>query len=145
MTNRLGTSLTEMLLVLSILGICIALAATPARSGLDALRVRSAREAVFGMATRTRALAIARGGADLVIDLHAATATVVDASGAIADRMTLAPARIGIAVDGSAPARVILRYDGIGIGRMASRTVRFTKGSAEAGLTFSSYGRIRRW
>ena len=38
-----------------------------------------------------------------------------------------------------------VRFDGLGLGQVASTTVRFRRGDAEAGLTLSSYGRVRRW
>jgi hypothetical protein len=38
----------------------------------------------------------------------------------------------------------VLRYDALGLGRVASQTLLFTRGRAEARLTVSAYGRIRR-
>jgi len=40
---------------------------------------------------------------------------------------------------------VVLRFDALGVGRMTSRTFRVRRGSAEAGLTVATYGRVRRW
>lgn len=141
--NAPGASLTELLLTLTIISIMATLAVPQARHGLDALYVRSAREAVFGVATQARALAIARGGADLVIDADALTASAVDAAGVEAARAQLGSYRVEIAADGAR--RIVLHYDARGIGRMTSRTVQLRRGAALAGLTFSSYGRVRRW
>lgn len=133
------------MLVVSLLGIFCTLAMPQARHGLDAVRVRSARESAFGVAMRARSLAIAHGGANLVIDVRARTVSAVDESGTVAEQTSLSPYDVDIFTDGSTSSRIVLRYDGLGIGRMASRTLRFRRGAAEAGLTFSSYGRIRRW
>ena len=40
---------------------------------------------------------------------------------------------------------VQLRYDAHGLGRMMSQTLTFALGHARAGLTVSSFGRVRRW
>jgi len=145
MKNRSATSLTELLLVLTLLGILFTLAMPHARHGLDAMRVRSARESTVGAALRARSLAVAHGGADLVLDLSAETASAVDGNGVLAEQTALSQYDVRISADGTSSSRIVLRYDALGIGRMASRTIRFRRGRAEAGLTFSSYGRIRRW
>jgi len=125
-----------------LLGIMTTVAAPAARDGLDGLRVRHAREATFALATRTRAVALERGGADLVLDLEARDARVEDRDGTViaaarfADCAVTVPGTRGI---------VRLSYDARGLGRMASRTVQFERGRAHAGLTFSAYGRVRRW
>jgi len=142
--QRSGATLLELLVTLTLLGILYGLALPRARRGLDALRVRSARESAFGVAMRVRALAQARGGATLVIDVPAHTISAIDSQGIAAESVHLAAFGVDILADGAAD-RVRLRYDGRGIGRMASRTIRFRKGSVEAGLTFSSFGRVRRW
>ena len=135
-------SLTELLIVLCITGILAMLAVPTARNGMDAMRVRAAREAAFGLATRTRATALARGGADIVFDIPARTAQIVGSDGAVAATASFGEYDVEISSDA---ATIVMRYDARGIGRMASRTVRFVRGEAEAGLTFSSYGRVRRW
>ena len=38
-----------------------------------------------------------------------------------------------------------IRFDALGLGQVASETLRFRRGGAEAGLVLSSYGRVRRW
>lgn len=137
-------TLSETLLSLSIVGILATFAAPPARRGLHGLQVRAAREAVFGAAVRTRAAALARGGASLVLDAEQRTATVTSAAGTQVYQLSLAEFDVDIATDGSA-SLITLPYDGRGLGRMTSRTVHFRKGGAHAALTFSSYGRVRRW
>jgi hypothetical protein len=40
---------------------------------------------------------------------------------------------------------VEIAFDALGLGRIASQTLRFRLESQEAGLTVSSFGRVRRW
>lgn len=143
MRNHNGATLTELLLVLTIMGIVCSLAATPAKRTLDVLHVRAAREALFGSAMRARSVALTRGGASLIIDPQTDVVTVSDAQGVVADQTHIEGYGVDVFVDG-ATAPVALRYDAYGIGRMTSRTVRLKRGAAEASLTVSSYGRIRR-
>ena len=57
------------------------------------------------------------------------------------------PERYGVRVrvEGSSAPSVVLRFDGIGIGRVASRTIALDRGRIRAGITVSSYGRARAW
>ena len=140
--NRNGTTLTELLLVLTIMTIFATMAVPQARHALDVLNVRSARETIFGMAAQTRSLALARGGT-LVIDAAAKTVSSRDADGAMLAQSSLEP--YAVTVDAGAINTVAMNYDARGLGRMTSRTIRLARGRAEAGLTFSAYGRVRRW
>jgi Tfp pilus assembly protein FimT len=133
----------ELLIVLCLTAILMMFALPTARSGMDVVRVRAAREAAFGMATRTRSVALARGGADIVFDIDRRTAEIIASDGVVVTTASFADYDVAIASDDAS--RVMLRYDARGIGRMASRTVHFVRGNARAGLTFSSYGRVRRW
>jgi type II secretory pathway pseudopilin PulG len=137
-------TLTETCLALTLIGILGSAAVPSARHGLAVVQVRAAREAVFGAAMRTRAVAIAQGGAELIVDTTEKTALVVNAAGAVIHTTALTSHRVELIADASS-SRVIIRYDARGIGRMASRTLRFRRGDVEAGLTISSYGRVRRW
>jgi type II secretory pathway pseudopilin PulG len=140
-----GTTLSELLFALTIAAILCTIALPSARRGLDGLQVRTARESAFGIAMRTRALALARGGAELVVDLDQRSISAVDVNGIQTDLVQISAPDVAMLTDGAPGNRIVLRYDAHGLGRMASRTLRFRKGSAEAGLTFSSYGRVRRW
>lgn len=143
--NRTATTLTELLLVLAILGILASLGAPSLRKGLDAIAVRSARETTFAIAVRARSLAISRGGADFVLDMPTRMASAIDAAGSAVEQVQLATYGVTIAADGQPNPQIVLHYDAHGIGRIASRTIRFRRGSSEAGLTFSSFGRVHRW
>ena len=136
-------SLTELLLAITLTAILLLLAVPSARKGMDTVRVRAARETAFGLALRTRSVALARGGAEIVFDVERRTAEVVARDGVVVTSASFAEFDVDIASD-DIP-RITMRYDARGIGRMASRTVRFVRGDAQAGVTFSSYGRVRRW
>jgi type II secretory pathway pseudopilin PulG len=135
-------NLLELLLVLTLIAILSTAAAPGARAGMDGLRVRHARESAFALATRARAIARERGGADLVLDLANRQARIEDPAGNVLATAGFPDCSIEVA---GATASVVLRYDAHGLGRMASRTIRFERGAAQAGLTVSSYGRVRRW
>ena len=134
--------LTEILLVLSLLAIAATMAVPRAGHGLDAIKVRNARETAFGLASQTRAVALGRGGAQLIFDLEKERARVTDAAGAVIAEAAFPDCDVDAA---ESPATVVLTYDAHGLGRMTSRTIRFRRGKAAAGLTFSAYGRVRRW
>ncbi|HEY8507652.1 MAG TPA: hypothetical protein VIL32_04790 [Steroidobacteraceae bacterium] len=141
--NHRGTTLYELLLVLSLLGVFASLAAPALRSTLDALTVRAAREAAFALFARARVLALQHGGAQ--IELHAATdrLLVKTPADSIVHELDLRPQHVDLVLEGSDP--VVLRYDAYGLGRMMSRTITLQAGSRQAGLTISTFGRLRRW
>lgn len=133
---RNGATLTELLLVLIIIAVLGGMALPAARSSLDVVRVRAAREALFGAFMRARSIAMTRGGAALVIDADSdfVFVDVDSASHQLIDA--------DVTLDGQR--RVALRFDAFGIGRMTARTVRFQRRNASASLTISAYGRVRR-
>ena len=145
MTNAPGFSTAELLLAITLLGIITAIAVPQTKHSLDIIKVRSAREAAFGVAAQARSLALARGGADLVIDVRANTISARDHFGAFMAGVELSEYGVDLADTDATADTIVLTYDAHGIGRIASRTLRFRRGNATAGLTFSSYGRVRRW
>ena len=142
--HRSGVSLVELIFTLSVLGV-LAGVAVPAAAGLrDVLAVRGARDAVAGGLAHARAAAITHGGASLEIDLDAGVARVVSAAGDTLGGAIRLTAGHGVEIE--VPARtgvVAVRFDGLGIGRLANRTVVFRRGRAEARLVVTAYGRWR--
>lgn len=147
MRSRTGYSLLELVVVLALLSLVLGLAWPAARSAADAWAVRAARDATAALLAAVRAEAIARGGAELL---------VIPSMGAVLTRTAAAPEpRPGLRFDEDWGVRVVapdfdgdtvsIRYDALGIGRVASRTLRFERGAAVAGITVAAYGRIRRW
>ncbi|MEX0892036.1 MAG: hypothetical protein WEB88_07680 [Gemmatimonadota bacterium] len=146
-TPRTGTTLLELTVVLALLAVLVGIAAPFGRRAMDEVAVRAARDALGAMAARARLGAAARGGATLAVSIPEGLVTLVDARGrAIApDRDLAAEFGVLVATDGRATTRVQLRWDVLGIGRAAARTLRFRRGAAEARLTVSLYGRVRSW
>lgn len=137
-------SFMELLIVLALVAILGTIAAPTVAHSLDVMNVRAAREELFGLAARTRDVAVSRSGATLSLDLRNQVARIIDGASVAVEELHLQKYDVSLATDGR-QSSIALRYDARGIGRMASRTIRLRRGSAEAGLTFSSYGRVRRW
>jgi prepilin-type N-terminal cleavage/methylation domain-containing protein len=147
MRKPLGYTLLELVVVLALLAIAIGLAYPATRAASDAWAVRAARDATASVLAATRAAAIAHRGAELL---------VVPATGDVLTRTAAAPAaeerlrigrdwRVALSSPGFGGDTIAIRYDAIGLGRVASRTLRFERGSAAAGITIAAYGRVRRW
>lgn len=140
-----GYTLLEVLCALVIAGVLCALALPPAHRLMTVLATRAARDAAAGALFRARGIAPAHGGADLLI-VPADGDLRVEADGVDAPVLRLA-AEYGVTVvaDGAPTDSIRLHFDALGIGRMASRTLRFRRGGAEARLTVSTFGRVRSW
>jgi Tfp pilus assembly protein FimT len=142
-TKRMGASLFELLITLSILGMLLMIALPGMRNTMQVLAVRAARENAFGMFARARTIAQQQGGAEILLDAAADRMSIKAPSGAIITEASFASNGIDVSLDGADT--VTLRYDGYGLGRMMSRTVTFSVREARSGLTISSFGRVRRW
>jgi type II secretory pathway pseudopilin PulG len=137
-----GHTLVELTFVLLLVGVAAASVAPTARQLQERAAVAAAREAVVGLLAEARSAAIETGGASVWIDADAGLAEAL-ARGATLRRVALAT-DFGVTVALSGARRVELRYDALGLGRMASLTVVFRRGGAAAELVVSSYGRVRR-
>ncbi|HUG00708.1 MAG TPA: prepilin-type N-terminal cleavage/methylation domain-containing protein [Longimicrobiales bacterium] len=148
--RRAGFTLLETLVVAAMIGVLAAIAAPAARHAADRAAARGARDGTAIFLSRARAEAPARGGAHLAIDLESASLMLrggrPGAHGAHFGALDLRR-RYGVRVQsrGVETGSVDIVFDAYGIGRIASRSLTFRRGAAEAGLTVSSYGRVRRW
>lgn len=142
-----GMTLVELVFVLLLLGVLLGLASPPLMRGLHRHAVRSARDVIAAELARARTVAVARGGAVLVLDLAGGQCWIETVAGDTAGSpIQLAREfRVDLAVDGADDDQLALRFDGLGIGRMMNRTIRIRRGEAEVGLTLSTHGRVRRW
>lgn len=142
-----GMTLIELALVLLVLGLLLGLSGPRLMRGLHRHAVRSARDVIVAELARARAVAVARGGAVLVLDVAGARCWIETAAGDTAGPPVELAQDFGVdlAVDGAGAQRIALRFDGLGIGRMVNRTIRIRRGGLELGLTLSTYGRVRRW
>lgn len=138
-----GYTLLEAVTALTLLGLIISTAA-PALGGLrDRATVNASREALAGLIAEARVLAVARGGATVHVRrappaawVSVADSVVRSLPGGVTDGVTLA-------LSGGRD-EIRLRYDALGLGRVASSTIRIRRGGVEGALVVSSYGRVRR-
>ncbi|HEX6589358.1 MAG TPA: prepilin-type N-terminal cleavage/methylation domain-containing protein [Longimicrobiales bacterium] len=147
MHGHRGYTLIELLVVLALLALAIGLAYPSARAASDAWAVRAARDGVAAVLAGARASALTRRGAEVllvpdqgVVLLRAGTAPVSPRA-----LLHLDEWRVALTSPGFTGDTIVIRYDAIGIGRLANRTLRFERGRAVAGLTVSAYGRVRAW
>jgi type II secretory pathway pseudopilin PulG len=138
-------TILEILALLAVLGSTLAVSLPAARHQLDRTAVLAAREEVAGLFHRARAEAVARGGASLLLS---ADPPVVELAGGqeLLARCRLEDqygARLTMTLSGGRM-EAALRFDALGLGRVASQTIRFSRGEAEAVLVVSSYGRLAR-
>ncbi len=148
MSRRRGHTLIELLIVLALLALAIGLAYPAARAASDAWAVRGARDAVGAAIAGARAAALTQRGAEvLLVPLDGTVLTRAGTADA-PPRPHLALTRdwrVRLSSPGFTGDTIAIRYDAIGIGRIANRTLRFERGRAVAGLTVSAYGRVRTW
>lgn len=141
-----ATTLLELAFILVLLGIVLGLAYPPLKRTLDRAAVRGAQGALAAGVARARSVAVARGGAVLVVEPGAARFWVESAGQVVGAPVDLKAAYgASLTADGGSAARITLRFDGLGIGRVANRTFHLRRGGAEANLTLSAYGRVRTW
>lgn len=141
---RRGHTLLELSAVLALMAACVSIVFSFAQGSRDRWAVEAAREEVAGLIAEARTAALAWGGT--VVHLSATDGEVAYTAGGVERR------RIGLAENG--PVELLLprgrpeadlRFDALGLGRVASQTLRFRRGGAETALVVSAYGRVRRW
>lgn len=143
MTNRRpsGFTLLELLVVLALITVLAAMGFPATARARDGMAVVAARDAVAGEIARARALATLHGSARVRIE---STGIAIEAPAAVPFAVrSLADLRVALSIDGAGHAEI--DFDALGLGRLANRTVRIARGEAVAGLTLSSYGRVRKW
>jgi prepilin-type N-terminal cleavage/methylation domain-containing protein len=138
-----GFTLLELVVVLALMSLGFSVLLPAARSQRDRMAVLGAREEVAGLLHRTRGEALARGGAELILNSLPPTAEIV------ANDDTLAAARLekeyGVTLHLSrGRASTSLAFGPMGLGRVSSQTLRFRRGDEEALLVVSSLGRVVR-
>jgi len=141
--SLLGFTLIELVVVLSLLTLAVA-GVFPALMGrLDRLAVMAAREEVVGLFHRARAVAVDKGGSTILLTSQPSTIRLesgkevhsfVSFDNGRKVRLSLSRNR----------SEVELSFDPLGLGRVASQTLIFSRGSSTARLVISSYGRLER-
>lgn len=136
-----GFTLLEVCVVLGLLAVALSIALPPARTLRDGLAVRGARESAASLIMRAKGEALARGGASVWVGEDQGTMRV-EAGGDTLATLNVG-AEFGVELDlAGAGSEAWLRFDGLGLGRVASRTLWFTKAGARASLVVSSLGRL---
>lgn len=139
--NR-GYSLLEVLVVLSLVGAGASLLAERLRHFGDGIAARAVREEIVGLVSTARARGRASGGAELL--LHEDGRYVIR-SGRDHDRFGVISRSPGVALTLSGGRdSVVVRFDRLGLGRMASTTISVRAGTIERAVVLSAYGRLRR-
>ena len=140
---RLGYTLLELVFVLMLIAAGFAMVAPAYERAHERLIVRSARESLVGLIVRARSLAVAHGGATLILTAEPAGASL-QIGGEVRDSLSLTA--LGVAMDLTAGRpQAGLRFNSLGIGELAGQTVGLSRGAARSGLIVSAYGRVRRW
>jgi prepilin-type N-terminal cleavage/methylation domain-containing protein len=141
MRYRAGYSLIELVFVLMLMAILLGIVTAPVARMRDVLAVRGARSELAALVAVTRSTAIAAGGATLVVDVEAGSAWIESGGARVGDVQHIA-GRHHVELT-SSRARLSLRYDALGIGRMSNAVVRVKSGGVTGTITISAYGRVR--
>lgn len=141
--RRRGHTLLELSAALLLASLAIS-ALLRAGGGLsDTLAVVSAREALAGLVAEARVAALQHGGAQVRVEgppwrawsqVGDSVVREVGLERAWGVEVVLPRGRTG----------ATLRYDALGLGQVASETLRLRRGDAERLLVVSGYGRLRR-
>ena len=137
-----GTTLVELVMVLSVIGLLLMLAVGEGGRLLDYQSVHLAREEVAGLVSQARMAARIHGGATLRIHENGLSVLLSPTGETLESRD---PSHLGVRVVPRVripPAD--LHFGPTGLGRAASLTIDFERGSVRRALVLSSYGRLRR-
>lgn len=134
-----GFTLLELAFAVGLIVSLLAVSAPRLARAGDAWAAAGVRDAVMALAHRARLLARERGSAEL---LFADGVGIEVRSGSeVVERLVLPP---GVTIDHGGGDSLRIGWDALGVGRVASRTVRVRRGRAELRLVFASTGRVRR-
>jgi prepilin-type N-terminal cleavage/methylation domain-containing protein len=141
---RRGYTLLELSAVLALMAAAVSILLSAGGGARDRWAVEAAREQVAGLIAEARTAAVAWGGA--VVRLSASDAEAWYEAGGVEQRRVALARDVAVElVLSRGGVEVVLRYDALGLGQVASQTLRFRRGAAEAVLVVSGYGRVRRW
>lgn len=139
-----GHTLLELSVVLMLMALTGSVFLSAGRGLRNRSAVVAAREEVAGLFAEARMAALASGGA--VVRVRAAEGALwYEAGGHVRRRLDLAEEPGVLVVLSRGRAEADLEYDALGLGRVASETLRFRRGESESTLIVSGYGRVRRW
>jgi len=138
-----GFTLIELVVVLSLLTLAVAGIFPALMERLDRLAVVAAREEVVGLFHRARAVAVAKGGATVLLASHPSTISL-ESGEKVHSFISFENGRnVRLSLSRNR-SEAELSFDPLGLGRVASQTLTFSRGSSTARLVISSYGRLER-
>lgn len=138
-----GHTLFELCAALLLASLALSAVVPLGRGIRDRMAVLAAREAVAGLVAEARSAALGSGAAAVHLASDPWRAWV-QAGDSVYPAVGL-EAEWGVAVDLSrGRTAATLAYDAMGLGRVASETLRFRRGGRTAALVVSGYGRVRR-
>ena len=138
-----GFTLLELVTVVTLLALALAELVPAARRQVDRMAVQGAREEVVGLFHRARMEAVARGGVTLTLNADSGWAELIHDDHLLARANLAREYHVSLVLSGERE-QATLRYDALGLGRVASQTVRLSRGEALATLVVSSLGRVTR-
>ncbi len=141
--GRSGATLPDLATAFLVVGVIAAMGMPVARSWADRTALTWAREEAVALFAQARREAVAHGGAILRFDGSQGTGALV-LDGQVMRQVDFREG-FGVEVDpGGSDGRAELQFDHLGLGQVASRTIRFQRGGEVRELLVSSYGRVRR-
>jgi prepilin-type N-terminal cleavage/methylation domain-containing protein len=141
--RRSGFTLLELIVAVSLVTIALATVLPDFRRRLDHMAVVAAREEAVGLFHRARTEAVARGGATILLTSQPSTISLLSGEGVVAFTGLEDSQGVRMTLSGNR-AEVELNFDPLGLGRVASQTLTFSRGTSESRLIVSSYGRLER-
>jgi Tfp pilus assembly protein FimT len=138
-----GHTVVELLLVMTLMAASAASLAPAARLYRDRAAVLAAREAFVGLLAEARAAAMEAGRGEVHVTSDPWEARAVVGETTVRAVALARDYDVGLTLSGGR-SEVVLRFDALGLGRLANQTVVFSRGEARAELTISAYGRVRR-
>lgn len=142
MNASTGTTLAELITVLTLVGILTTLAAPRMLGSVDRWVVREAREELVSLLYEARMEARLRGEA--VVRIESGGGAEIEPAGGSPGRGWVPSVQgLEIEVAGSRD-QAEIRFGPTGVGRFANATILVRRGRAEERLVVSSYGRVRR-
>lgn len=130
-------------MVLLILGVSLGVAWPGASHGWDRLQVVQAREEILALLSRARMEAVSRGGAEVLVLPDHGRVLLLDGVLVLA-QVELDLRGVDLTAQGNPNATIRLRFDSMGLGRVASRTLWLSRGNASSRIVVSSFGRATR-
>jgi prepilin-type N-terminal cleavage/methylation domain-containing protein len=138
-----GFSLLELVFVLALMTLGVSLLLPAARRVDERLSVVAAREELVSLLIQARGRALIHGGAVVVLERSPPRAWIT-AGNVLEEPIDLKDLHgAELFISGGRPSAEF-RFDGVGLGRMAARSMTLRRGGALARLVVSAYGRIRR-